>query len=145
MIQVTEQTNLLVPNKIKNKLEVQEDHVDLILQPKETILKVNKEFTSLLTVAEQGPSGVPGAQGLTGPQGPTGPAGGPGVGSDANYVHNQILASSVWVINHNLNKYPSVIVVDSGDTVVVGDISYTNLNTITVTFTVAFGGKAFCN
>jgi hypothetical protein len=52
---------------------------------------------------------------------------------------------SVWVITHNLGLFPSVTVVDSGNTVVVGDVVYVNTNTIEITFNSAFSGCAFLN
>lgn len=64
---------------------------------------------------------------------------------DLNYTHNQIAASSSWEITHNLGKHPSVSVVDSGGNWVVGDIAYTNENTLTINFTAAFSGKAYLN
>ena len=67
------------------------------------------------------------------------------LGSDKNYIHNQLVASSVWTIIHNLDKHPSVTVVDSSDSVVVGDISYDSLNQLTVVFSAEFGGKAYVN
>jgi uncharacterized membrane protein len=42
-----------------------------------------------------------------------------GVSLDANFVYTQGSPSATWVINHNLNKYCSVTVVDSADNIVV--------------------------
>lgn len=64
---------------------------------------------------------------------------------DEYYVHTQILAASVWDINHNLGKKPTVVVVDSGDNVVLGDIEYVDNDNVLLTFTVDFGGKAYLN
>jgi hypothetical protein len=61
------------------------------------------------------------------------------------YIYNQGVPATLWTINHSLNKYPSVTVVDSANTEVVGDIQYTNTNTLTVTFSSAFSGKAYLN
>lgn len=66
-------------------------------------------------------------------------------GADVNYVHTQIIASASWSITHNLNKYPSVTVVDSANSVVLGDISYDSPNAITLTFSGIFSGKAYLN
>jgi hypothetical protein len=55
------------------------------------------------------------------------------------------VASNLWTITHNLDSYPSVTVVDSGNTVVIGEVNYTNSNTLTITFSVAFSGCAFLN
>ena len=68
-----------------------------------------------------------------------------GIENDKNYVHNQTTASDTWVINHNLNKYPAVSVIDSANNEVIGDIEYDNTNQVTITFTSAFKGKATLN
>lgn len=64
---------------------------------------------------------------------------------DKNYVHTQISASNNWTITHNLNKYPAITIVDSGGTVVIGEIGYVNLNLVYVRFNGIFSGKAYCN
>jgi hypothetical protein len=65
--------------------------------------------------------------------------------NDKHYMHNQVVASSSWEITHNLGKHPSVSIVDSGGNWVIGDIAYTNENTLTINFTAAFSGKAYLN
>ena len=67
------------------------------------------------------------------------------VTTDKHYVHTQSVAASVWTITHNLDKYPSVTVVDSGENVVVGDVQYIDRNSLTVAFNGAFSGKAYLN
>lgn len=64
---------------------------------------------------------------------------------DKTYVHNQIAASKDWVITHNLNKYPSVAIVDSANTVVIGDVEYPSLDVINIHFVGEFAGKAYLN
>jgi len=66
-------------------------------------------------------------------------------GSSSTYVHTQGEAAAVWIIEHNLEKYPSVTVVTSAGTVVIGDVMYNNDNLITITFNGAFKGKAYLN
>lgn len=66
-------------------------------------------------------------------------------GGDKTYVHIQSSAASVWQINHGLNKYPSVTVVDSAGSVVVGEVVYNNTNKVTITFIGSFSGKAYLN
>ena len=65
--------------------------------------------------------------------------------TDKTYTHNQGSASATWSITHNLNKMPSVTVVDSADNVVVGEIEYNDNNSVTITFSGAFSGKAYLN
>ena len=61
----------------------------------------------------------------------------------ASYVHNQSTSASIWTISHNLGFFPSVTVVDSGGTTVIGDVSYITENQVSITFSAAFGGKAY--
>lgn len=63
----------------------------------------------------------------------------------SRYIHEQGTSASVWTINHNMNCYPSVTVVTSAKEVVVGEVQYTNSNTLTVTFASAFKGTAYLN
>lgn len=62
-----------------------------------------------------------------------------------SYKHVQSAASSEWTIVHNLGKFPSVTIVDSIDRVVYGEIDFIDDNTVKVTFTAAFSGKAYLN
>ncbi len=61
------------------------------------------------------------------------------------YVHDQQVASSTWVVNHNLNKFASINIVDTANEEVVGDVSYNGLNQITINFTAPISGKAYIN
>lgn len=61
------------------------------------------------------------------------------------YTHNQLATASVWTITHGMGKFPSVTVVDSGGSMVVGQVEYLDSNSLTVTFTAPFGGKAYLN
>jgi len=64
---------------------------------------------------------------------------------DANFVHDQGVTSAQWVIDHNLGKKCSVVVVDSSNQVVVGQITYNSDNRVTIDFDSSFSGKAFFN
>lgn len=61
------------------------------------------------------------------------------------YIHDQAVAASVWTINHNLGKYPSITVVDTGGNVVSGKYIYPDENTIVAEFNAAFKGTAYLN
>lgn len=63
----------------------------------------------------------------------------------SGYEHNQNVPSNTWVINHNLNKRPSVTVIDSAGTEVEGAVTVDSLNQITIVFCSAFSGKALLN
>jgi hypothetical protein len=68
-----------------------------------------------------------------------------GGGADATYVHVQSTASATWTVGHNLGKYPSVSVVDTGGTTVIPDVHYDSPAAVTLTFGAPTSGQAFCN
>lgn len=59
------------------------------------------------------------------------------------YIHSQPTASAQWVIEHPLGGHPSVTVVDSAGTQVVGEVRYDSTTQVTVLFTVPFSGIAY--
>lgn len=61
------------------------------------------------------------------------------------YTYYQITPSDNWVIKHNLNRYPSVTIVDSSGNVVVGEVKYIDNNTINISLVGAFAGTAYLN
>lgn len=65
--------------------------------------------------------------------------------SDTRFTFSKGAASKTWTINHNLGKFPSVAVVDSGNNTIQGEIEYVNANTVKVHFNRAVGGKAYLN
>jgi hypothetical protein len=67
------------------------------------------------------------------------------VGRGGRYVHEQNSPSAVWTIQHNLDKFPSVVLVDAEDDVILGEINYESTNTIIITLSAAIPGKAFLN
>jgi hypothetical protein len=62
-----------------------------------------------------------------------------------SYTYVQSSASTTWTITHNLNTYPSVTVVDSSGSVVSGDVQYLSENSLRITFSAQFAGKAYLN
>lgn len=65
--------------------------------------------------------------------------------NERNYTHVQSLPSSTWIINHNLNRTPSVTVVDSSGQLHIGNVIYLSNNSIQVEFSAGFSGKAYLN
>ena len=67
------------------------------------------------------------------------------IGAMANdtFVYSAPTASSNWTIAHNLGRYPSVTIVDSAGTQFFGTVTYVDINTVTVHFNYATGGKAY--
>lgn len=64
---------------------------------------------------------------------------------DKNYLFIQNQVSDEWIINHNLNKFPSVTIIDSAENVVVGEVEYIDLNNLKIKFANGFSGKATLN
>ena len=48
--------------------------------------------------------------------------------TNRTYTHTQSSASDTWTITHNSNRYPSITVVDSAETVVIGTVVYNSAN-----------------
>ena len=65
--------------------------------------------------------------------------------SDASFTYSQLSPSNEWVIEHSLQKFASIVVVDSANSVVIGDIEYVDENTIIVRFNGSFSGRAYLN
>jgi hypothetical protein len=65
--------------------------------------------------------------------------------TDDTFVYEQGIASDVWVITHNLNKYPSITLVDSAGTVFKAKEEYNSANQVTVYLNGATTGKAYLN
>ena len=59
------------------------------------------------------------------------------------FNHQQGVSSNTWTINHNLNFYPNVTVVNSAGTIVEGEITYTNKNSLVLHFQSPFSGNAY--
>ena len=69
---------------------------------------------------------------------------------DITYTHNQSSTSDTWVVTHNLHRFPSVTVIDSGGTIVQVTVVYNSNKQLTITFfsgssALAFQGKAYLN
>ena len=68
-----------------------------------------------------------------------------GIINDKNYVHEQLQASNEWSVNHKLKKYPSVSIIDSAGTNVIGEVTYLDENSLRINFSSIMSGKAFLN
>ena len=68
-----------------------------------------------------------------------------GLEGDKNFVFVQTAPSAAWTVVHNLNKYPSVTVINNNNFVLYGEIEYIDINTLTITFSGGFSGKAYLN
>ena len=63
----------------------------------------------------------------------------------ATYIFEQAVASSTWVVTHNLGKYPSVVAVDSAGTQLMVPVYYNSVNQLTISMNGATTGKAYLN
>lgn len=70
---------------------------------------------------------------------------GNGGGGDITYIHTQMTAAKIWTVTHNLGKFPSVSVVDSAGSAVIGDVEYLDKDCVRISFSAAFGGHAYLN
>lgn len=68
---------------------------------------------------------------------------GPQYASTRRYVFSQSSPSNIWSITHGLGGRPSVTVVDSAGTMVIGEVTYISDSQVTVEFTAPFSGYAY--
>lgn len=64
-------------------------------------------------------------------------------GNTRRFVHAQPTASNEWTITHTLGGFPSVTVVDTSKTQVIGEVIYESTTQIKVEFTAPFSGFAY--
>ncbi len=64
---------------------------------------------------------------------------------DKTFVYQQTIPAKTWEVQHGLNKFPSITVVDTAKSVVVGDYTYVDNNNVILNFSAAFAGKAYFN
>ena len=69
----------------------------------------------------------------------------PASAADKTFTFVQTVPASVWNVVHTLDKFPSISVIDSADTVVTGSYTYIDDNNITLNFSAPFAGKAYLN
>tara|TARA_R100001510_G_C7652216_1_gene210018 strand:+ start:2025 stop:2585 length:561 start_codon:yes stop_codon:yes gene_type:complete len=54
-------------------------------------------------------------------------------------------ATATWNINHNLDKYPAVVAVNTSNEEIFGDLTYVDKNNVTIAFKSAVAGFAYLN
>ena len=64
---------------------------------------------------------------------------------DKHFTYTEAVGSATWSITHNLQKMVSVNVQDTAGNTVHGEVNYTSLDTITITFISAVAGVAYLN
>lgn len=61
------------------------------------------------------------------------------------YTWNQTVPLAIWTIPHNLNRFPSVMVVDGLNQQIVPDVTYIDQTTLRITHGSPLTGKAYLN
>lgn len=62
-----------------------------------------------------------------------------------SYYTQEFTSVDTVSVQHYLNKFPSVTILDSANRQILGDVQYIDENSLTVTFTEAITGKIICN
>lgn len=103
------------------------------------VIKIDNEITKIISVVEQGPAGPPGIQG---PVGPVGTSDWDDlVNKPPLYFTYSFSNQSIVEFDHNMQKYPSVRVIDSGGSEWFGGkIEYLSINRIKIEHSVAITG-----
>lgn len=102
-----------------------------IVQQINEVAVTKRDFA--LDVTAPGPQGP---SGLDGERGPAGAAGG------SVFLFAQEVASSTWVINHNVGRAVAVVLFDDDGNVVQSDIEHGTSNQATVTWSSPTTGTA---
>lgn len=82
---------------------------------------------------------------ISGPRGEKGDNGDVAGNPDVAFSWSPPSAQQIWVIPHNLGKFPSVTVLDSENRVVTAAVTYLNINSVEVAFAFATTGTAYLN
>lgn len=67
------------------------------------------------------------------------------VESDKNYRHLQPVAANEWTVQHNLDKYPSVQVINDDGRIITGEVQHVDVNNLVVRFEFQLTGSVNCN
>jgi hypothetical protein len=68
----------------------------------------------------------------------------PNVG-DKTFVYTQDVPSTLWNVQHDLDKFPSVSVVNNNNVAMYGEVIYIDQNNLQIEFSAGFSGKAYMN
>ena len=64
---------------------------------------------------------------------------------DKTFEFTQGQPATTWNIQHNLNKFPSVSVINNNNVVINGEVTYIDKNNVQINFSAGFSGKAYLN
>lgn len=126
------------------------DELNVLIETKEVEVRVGTAPPDIDLIVESSPDVIvlP-TTGLTGPAGPEGPMGPQGpegpMGAEQTYTFTQTAVSDLWDIVHNLGRYPSVTVVDTGGSEIIPTLVYISNNALQLHFENPTSGKAYLN
>lgn len=118
-------------------VEVTEESFVVVVEPPSAMV--------IEAAAGQGPPGPTGDIGDPGPQGDPGPEGPPGPDGATTFTFIQDVVATVWTITHDLNRFPSLTLVDTAGDEMETDFRYVDANNVEVTFKIAAAGTAYLN
>ncbi|MAO19327.1 MAG: hypothetical protein CMJ25_01140 [Phycisphaerae bacterium] len=64
---------------------------------------------------------------------------------DKTFEFDQGQPATTWNIQHDLNKFPSVSVINNNNVVINGEVTYIDKNNVQINFSAGFSGKAYLN
>ena len=64
---------------------------------------------------------------------------------DKTFEFTQGQPATTWNIQHNLNKFPSVSIINNNNVVINGEVTYIDNNNVQLNFSAGFSGKAYLN
>jgi hypothetical protein len=64
---------------------------------------------------------------------------------DKTFEFTQGQPATTWNIQHDLNKFPSVSVINNNNVVINGEVTYIDKNNVQLNFSAGFSGKAYLN
>jgi len=67
----------------------------------------------------------------------------PGSGGSSSFLFTQSVPQSTWTVVHNLNRLPSVTIVDSTGREILADVHYDSNNQVTISMSAPIGGTAY--
>jgi hypothetical protein len=121
-----------------------EDEAVLLIDPGDEIVVLVPPDETLVEL-ETGGEGPPGPAGAQGPQGDVGPPGPMGPPGGASFTFQQDVPSALWSVTHDLNRFPSVTVVDTGGSEVWPDVHYLDAMSVDLAFGSPTTGRAYFN
>jgi len=70
---------------------------------------------------------------------------GVGFGNDKSFTFTQAIPATIWTVNHNLGKFPSVTVTDNSGEEVEVQVTHVDNNNLNIDLNALYSGKAYIN